>query len=171
VRDGGHPTCAFLATATVDYSIHPPTWFLNQHLQELLPDWSDPVQSLVVVLQKSAMPLLRKTKLVEQEKSRLRQEFLMFGQSLAKELQVLGYATEVFDPCNGLPTLSRPGETHLDHLALIQALLGHPRQRQGKCWVMEHPQWGKAVYPSVMVSAAQPGQLSQIVDAHCQLAH
>jgi hypothetical protein len=163
VRAHRDSTGSFLATATVEYSVHPPTWFLSHHLPQLLPDWSEPVQSLVVVLQKSSMPLLRKTKAVEQEKARLRHQFLEFGQALAQDLQALGYTTEVFDPCNGLPTLSRPGGTHLDDLALIQSVLGHQRHRQGACWVMEHPQWGKAVYPSVLVSAAQPSQLQQVV--------
>jgi hypothetical protein len=153
----------FLTSPSVEYSVHPPTGFLNHHLQQLLPDWTEPVQSLLVLLQQSAMPLLRKTRAVEQEKGQLRQQCLQFGQALADRLQVLGYTTEVFDPCNGLPTRSHPGSVHLDDLALIQAVLGHPRQRQGQCWVMRHPLWGKAVYPSVIVSTAPPSQLDQLI--------
>lgn len=162
--DWGQDTVGwFLASTSIEYSVHPPTGFLNHHLGQLLPDWTEPVQSLLVILQQSTLPLLRKTKAVEQEKGRLRQQFFQFGQELADQLQSLGYTTEVFDPCNGLPTRSNPGSVHLDDLALIQAVLGHQRQRQGQCWVMRHPRWGKAVYPSVIVSTAPPNRLDQLI--------
>jgi hypothetical protein len=156
----------FLASTSVAYSVHPPTWFLSQHRDQLLPDWAAnryPIGSLLILLQQSSMPLLRKTKAAEAEKAKLRHQFLSFGQVLVEQLQSLDCGAEVFDPCNGLPTHSRSGAIHLDDLALIHAVLGYPRCRQGRCWVMEHPQWGKAVYPSVIVSTASPTQLQRFL--------
>jgi hypothetical protein len=147
----------------MEYSVHPPNPFLKVHGRQLLPAWSVPISSVVIVLQPSQVPLLHTTKLVEQEKARLRQQLLNFGANLVRLLSQSGYLVEVFDPRSGLPTSSLPGNLHLDDLALIQSLLGYPARHQGQCRVMSHPIWGAAVYPGIIISAASPEVVQEAV--------
>lgn len=139
-----------------EWSVHVPNKFLQTHWRQLLPSWPVPVQSVIVWLQPSQIPLLRANQAVEQEKNRLREQLLLLGKDLAASLGQAGYPTEVFDPRSGLPTGSKPGSLHLDDLTLIQSLLGYPARHQGKCRVMVHPTWGAAVYPGIILSAATP---------------
>lgn len=66
-----------------------------------------------------------------------------------------GYLSDLIDPRTGYPQLSRPGEIPHDDTAVVQALLGFPVMHN-TCSVLEHPSWGSAVYPGILMSSAPP---------------
>jgi hypothetical protein len=108
--------------------------------------------------------LLRKSLASEASKNKLRLQFLSFALPVAEYLLLLGHSVELFDPRTGLPLLSSDGSLRLDDVAIAHALLGYPVYSYGGCSVVQHPTWGRAVYPSTLVSSAPPSLLQQIAD-------
>ena len=106
--------------------------------------------------------LLDKTPETEQQKQRLREQFIAFGQRFASKLYEIGYLSEIFDPQTGLPLLSEPGQLKLDDVAVVQACLGYQLIDRGGCSILQHPVWGSAVYPSILVSSARPEILESV---------
>jgi Methylmalonic aciduria and homocystinuria type D protein len=147
----------------MQWSVHPPSSFLQSHLDQLLPGWLEPVQSILIVLQHSEQSLLQRTTATEAEKRRLRQRFMRVGHQLITRLKSQNYQAEMFDPRTGLPLFSPPGTLHLDDIAVVRSTLGYPTHRQGECMTIKHPTWGSAVYPSILVSSAPPEALEQSV--------
>jgi hypothetical protein len=146
----------------LQYSIHQPSPFINNHRVDLLPDWQTPVQSVMVILQPCAVELNEITPVTEQQKQQLRRRFLYWAKRLIAALHQEGYVADGFDPRTGLPYGSRPGALTLDDVAVVQSVLGYPLVPSGDCRLVEHPIWGCGVFPSVVVSAAPPDALAQI---------
>jgi hypothetical protein len=143
-------------------SAHRPSPFICSHLGKLLPDWSLPAASVLIVLQFCTIDLLKRTPETEAHKQILRQQFLQFGYEVAAQLNALGHLAEVFDPRTGLPLLSRPGLISLDDVAIVRACLGYPTLESRGCSVILHPTWGSFVYPSTMLSSAEPALLELV---------
>lgn len=139
----------------VQMSVHPPSPFIANNLERVLPDWNLPVLWVIIVLQQSRYELVETSLQVEQEKERLREKFMRFGFDVAFTLRDRNYPSNLIDPRTGYPLLSRPGEIPHDDTAVVKALLDLPLIRN-RCRVLEHPQWGKAVYPSTLLTSAPP---------------
>lgn len=140
----------------MQYSVHWAHEFLHTHLEQLLPEWSVPVLSVLIVLQMSQLMLLDRTVETENHKQQLRKQFIDFGCAIAFKLREMGHLAEVFDPRTGLPLLSEPGQLRLDDVAVVQACLGYQLTDSGGCSILQHPTWGSAVYPSILISSADP---------------
>jgi hypothetical protein len=140
----------------MQYSTHQPSQFICTHLTGLLPAWSHPVASVLIVIQPCDGGLLHKTPQTEAQKHHLRQQFLEFGYQVATRLQHMGYLAEVFDPRTGLPLLSQPGRLTLDDVAIASSCLGYETTHSCGCDLILHPTWGSSVYPSTLLSSAQP---------------
>ncbi|MDP8962409.1 MAG: methylmalonic aciduria and homocystinuria type D protein [Cyanobacteriota bacterium] len=136
-------------------SVHRPSPFIVQNLERVLPDWNVPVLWVAIILQQSRYELVECTPEVEREKERLREKFMRFGFDVAFNLRDRGFLSNLIDPRTGYPLLSRPGEIPHDDTAVVKALLGFPIIRN-RCRVLEHPLWGKAVYPSTLLTSAPP---------------
>lgn len=154
----------------VEISIHPPSQFIAHNLERVLPDWQTPsVLWVVVILQQSQFQLVETTPCVEREKERLREKFMRFGCDLAFELCDRGFLTDAIDPRTGYPLLSRPGQISHNDTAVVKALLSFPIIHNN-CRVLVHPEWGTAVYPSIIMSCASPriikSVLHRVVDQH-----
>lgn len=147
----------------MQYSVHAPTLFIRKHLDKLLPDWSRPVGSVLVVLQPCTSELTQRTPAAESQKQQLRSQFLEFGYPVAAQLQQLGHLADLFDPRTGFPLLSRPGSLRLDDVAVARSCLGYPFTRCQGCSVILHPTWGSAVYPSTLLSSAEPSLVETVV--------
>ncbi|RDH50640.1 hypothetical protein CBF18_12025, partial [Mastigocladus laminosus WC112] len=80
---------------------------------------------------------------------------MRFGFDVAFNLRDRGYLTDLIDPRTGYPLLSRPGIVPHDDTAVVKALLNYP-VIENRCRVLVHPEWGMAVYPSILLSAAPP---------------
>jgi hypothetical protein len=160
-----HRHFLYLVTETgqaVQMSIHRPSSFVVQNLERVLPDWNLPVLWVVIVLQQAIYELVEITPEIEQEKERLREKFLRFGFEVAFSLREHSFLSNLIDPRTGYPLLSRPGEISHDDTAVVQALLGLPVIRN-RCCVLEHPVWGKAVYPSILLTSAPPPVIETIL--------
>ncbi len=148
------------------FSVHPPSPYIVRHQQRLLPDWDCAVLSMLVVLQPCSCNLFERSAIAERQKHQLRQNFLAMARQIASHLQVLGYATAVFDPRTGLPCDTRPGLI-LDDVAVARSCLGYGTVESHGCLMLLHPQWGSSVYPATVLTAAAPAVLAEI----CQQYH
>ena len=138
----------------MQYSVHSPTQFMQAYVDQLLPSWSRPMMSILVVLQQCPGAMLSRTLVTEMQKQQRREQFLQFGHQVALELEPMGHLVELFDPATGWPLRSPPGQLHLDDVAVVRAALQYPTVAQGNCTLVIHPDWESAVYPSVLVSSA-----------------
>ncbi len=147
----------------MEYSTHLPSDFITQHVTELLPEWPVPIRSVLLVMQHCPVPLVERSPETEDYKQQLRHQFIDFGYQVAARLRDLGHRTEIFDPKTGQPLLSAPGPMTLDDVAVVQAVLGYPLvETSGGCWILEHPRWGTAVFPAVLMSSTEPDVLDAI---------
>nr|WP_290223380.1 methylmalonic aciduria and homocystinuria type D protein [Trichocoleus desertorum] len=137
---------------------------MQTHADQLLPSWSQPILSILVVLQQCSSLMLSRTFATEMQKQQGRSQFLHFGAQVALELEPLGHLVELFDPVTGWPLRSSAGRLRLDDVAVVRAALDYPTKTQGNCILVIHPDWESAVYPSVLVSSA-PLDLLQTVAA------
>ncbi|MDZ7960416.1 MAG: methylmalonic aciduria and homocystinuria type D protein [Aulosira sp. DedQUE10] len=140
----------------VQISIHSPSRYICANCERILPDWK-PQSSLwvVIVLQQSRYQLQESIAVIEKEKERLREKFMRFGCDLAFNLRDRNYLTDLIDPRTGYPLLSHPGSVPHDDTAVVKALLNY-QVIKNKCCVLVHPDWGTAVYPSILISEAPP---------------
>ncbi|AFZ26133.1 hypothetical protein Cylst_4023 [Cylindrospermum stagnale PCC 7417] len=146
----------------VQISIHNPSQYICANCEQILPDWQQQqFLWVVVVLQQAQYPLEEKTAQAEIEKERLREKFMRFGCDLAFNLRDRGYLTDLIDPRTGYPLLSHPGAVPHDDTAVVKALLDYPVIKN-KCCVLVHPDWGTAVYPSVLISEAPPDIIQSV---------
>jgi hypothetical protein len=149
--------------ARIQYSVHPPSRFLVSHQAKLLPDWSCPARSMLIVLQPCNCELLERSPTAEAQKRELRRQFFQIGYAIAAQIKRLGHMVAIFDPRTGLPRLARPGALRLDDVAIVQAALGYQSIHSHGCAIAVHPRWGRAVYPSTLVSSIEPALLEQIL--------
>ncbi|MBW4444060.1 MAG: methylmalonic aciduria and homocystinuria type D protein [Plectolyngbya sp. WJT66-NPBG17] len=138
----------------MQYSVHPPSEYICQHSEKLLPEWSNPIRSIVVVLQPADRELTERCWETDLQKQVLRSQFLEFGFKVAKLLRQQGHLAELFDPKTGLPILSGAGSLRLDDVAVVRSTLGYEIAPVGNCFTIVHPIWGGAVYPSILMSSA-----------------
>lgn len=148
----------------VQMSVHRRSPFIAQNLERVFPDWVLPVTTcrVVIVLQQSRYPLADSAPHIEREKDRLRERFIGFGSDVLRNLRARGYLSDLIDPRTGYPQLSRPGEIPHDDTAVVKALLGF-RVIHNSCSVLEHPSWGSAVYPSILMSSASPQVIKPVL--------
>ncbi len=146
----------------MQYSVHPPTPFIQQHWRELLPDWSCAVGSVLITLQPLTFAPWHPMPITDQQKQWRRSQFLQWGQAIAEGVQQLGYTCDLFDPKTGFPLLSSPGSLGLDDVAGVRACLHYPTLEVSGCWVMIHPDWGTGVYPSVILASAPPEVIDRV---------
>ncbi len=147
----------------LQYSVHAPPEFIRTDLNRLLPSWSVPVLSVLVVLQLCQFAFLERTADTEVCKQQLRQRFIEFGNPIVFQLQEMRHLAEMFDPRTGLPLTLPPGQLHLSDVKVVNSVLGYSIDKSGKCAMIVHPTWGRAVYPSTLVSSAPPYILDNVV--------
>ncbi len=148
----------------MEISIHSPTQFIIKNQKGIIPEWEKPIKSIIIILQKSQFPLIEKTPLIEEEKNRLRDNFIQLGNKIISILNPQGIITEIIDPATGYPQISSPGEITHDDIKTIQILLNFPVTPYGKCKLINHPRWGNAVYPGIIMSTASPTQLNLLLN-------
>lgn len=143
---------------------HQPSPFIAQNLERVWSDWVLPVRTcrVILVLQQARYSLADTAPHVEREKDRLREKFMNFGLDVVRNLRDRGFLTDMIDPRTGYPQFSRPGEIAHDDTAVVKALLGFPVMHK-ICSILEHPNWGSAVYPGVLMSSASPQIIKPIL--------
>ncbi|MEB3359804.1 MAG: methylmalonic aciduria and homocystinuria type D protein [Synechococcales bacterium] len=151
------------ALADIQYAVHAPNAYICDHHQQLLPEWSRPARSLLVVLQRCPMSPTPPSQAVEASKNLLRDRFLALAETIAQPLMSQGHLVTYFDPKTGLPANSPVGSMAIDDVAVARSLLGYERICNNQCWCLVHPIWGQAVYPSTLVSSASHHHLLEVV--------
>lgn len=152
-------------TFRVEISIHPPSAYVQEHLQELLPNWQKDSISVIIFLQQAQISLTEISPEVEAEKQILWDNFIRWSDLLMNQLST--YATDAFDPRTGYPRRSKPGTLHHSDVPAVHAALGYPIEKNGDCAAIIHPHWGTAVYPSVMLSTAPADEMiNAIIKLH-----
>ncbi len=146
-------TFVFSKEREIQLYINHPSQFIKQNQQNLLPTWTVSIKSTIIVLQKSNFSLENSNHEIEKEKDYLRERFFRLGCNLVFTLRDSQYQSDLFDPRNGYPLLSRPGNITLNDTALVQDSLGFNVVKQ-RCSLLIHPQWGTAIYPSTIVTSA-----------------
>jgi hypothetical protein len=149
--------------APLEVYICRPTPFVQDNLEKMLPDWTLPTAWVVIILQKAQFGLCTRSPIVEREKQRLRERFMRFGVEIAFDLKEQGNLADLIDPRSGQPLLSHPGVLNHDDVKVVSTLLGF-HTAAGNCTRIFHPQWGDAVYPSVMLSSADPKQIKAVIE-------
>lgn len=144
-------------------SVHPPSAYIGTHQSALLPDWKRPVASVLVVLQPCPVSLFDRTRETEVYKQQLRQRFLQFAGSIARQLQQQSHHATLFDPRTGLPVAETPGALRLHDVAVVRSLLGYDTLECGGCLTIVHPHWQGAVYPATLLSSAPPATVEQVM--------
>lgn len=147
-----------------------PTPFVQDNLEKMLPDWTLPRAWVVIILQKARFPLLTCSHIVEQEKQRLRERFMRFGVEVACDIKDKGELADLIDPRNGQPLFSHPGGLCHDDVKVVSTLLGF-NTAPGDCMRLFHPQWGNAVYPSIILSSADPDTTAMFLKTAAQRFH
>lgn len=147
----------------LQYSVHPPTEFIRTHLDQLLPSWSLPVLSVIVVLQLCQFAFLEHTVDTEISKNQLRQQFIEFGTQIVFQLRAIGHLADIFDPCTGCSMTSPPGQLRLNDVKVVRGTLGYSIDYSSSCAMIVHPTWGRAVYPATLVSSAQPSVVEEVI--------
>jgi len=140
-----------------------PTPFVQDNLEQMLPDWTLPTAWVVIILQKAQCCLHDDCEGVEQEKQRLRERFMRFGVEVIFDLKQQGHLADLMDPRNGQPLLSHPGVVSHDDVTVISTLLGL-ETTAGDCPRIYHPQWGDAVYPSIILSSGTPQHIQVTIE-------
>jgi len=158
------PTLTLFAEAKSPLEVYicEPTPFVQDNLEKMLPDWTQPTAWVVIILQKAKFSLCTRSNIVEQEKQRLRERFMHFGVEVAFDLKKQGGLADLIDPRSGQPLLSHPGVLNHDDVTVVSSLLGFPRGT-GNCPCIFHPQWRDAVYPSVILSSADPKAITDVI--------
>jgi len=149
----------------LQYSVHTPPEFIRTNLDQLLPSWSLPVLSVLVVLQLCQFTFLERTVDTEISKNRFRQQFIEFGSQIVLQLKTMGHLADLFEPRTGRPMTSPPGQLWLSDVKLVHSTLGYAINHSGPCAMIVHPNWGRAVYPSTLVSSAPPHVLEGVVSS------
>lgn len=144
-------------------TVHTPNAYLCTHHAALLPDWQQPVASVLIVLQPCPVSLFDRTPETEIYKDLLRQQFLQFGESIVCLLQRQFHQATRFDPRSGLPIDAVPGTLRLHDVAIVRSLLGYDTLNCGGCLTIVHPHWQGAVYPATLLSSAPPATLEQVM--------
>lgn len=155
----------------MQYSVHPPSEFIRQHSEKLLPEWAAPIRSIVVVLQPADRELTDCCPETDRQKQVLRSQFLAFGLKVAAILRQQGHLADLFDPKTGLPLLSGSGSLRLDDVAVVRSTLGYATKSIGNCFTVIHPHWGSAVYPSILMSSASRDRVELTVAGLLECHH
>ncbi|MGV2828887.1 methylmalonic aciduria and homocystinuria type D protein [Myxosarcina sp. GI1(2024)] len=148
----------------VEIYLRRPSQFIIDNQKQLLPTWDRPVGQVILVLQQSRLSLERSDEAVAQEKDRLRERFFRFGCSLVFLLRDRNLLSDLFDPRNGYPLISRQGDVTLNDTAAIEALLGFEVTDCGDCALITHPYWGSGVYPATIVTIASFPAIESILN-------
>lgn len=137
----------------IEIFITTPHQFAREQQNLFFPSWDQALSYLILVLQRSSLPLSRTTPQVALEKNRLRANFISFGRDVITSLQSQQYLSDLFDPVTGHPLLSN-SDLVWDDNATVQALLNYPVISWQNCCLLQHPVWNHDVYPATIATSA-----------------
>ena len=150
----------------VEIWITPPSEYVREHQQQLLPGWKDEISYLVSVLQESHLSFKNSAPEVTAEKELLRTRFLRFGSQLIFALRDCQVESDLFDPRTGFSFLAN-SKHPLDDNAVVRTLLNYPLVPYHQCSLIIHPAWGDRVYPSTIATSADLSAIESCIKSAC----
>ncbi|WP_267383183.1 hypothetical protein [Cyanobacterium sp. uoEpiScrs1] len=148
----------------IEIYIQPPTKFIIDNYSILLPDCKFYPQTIAIILLEARMSLEKNNKQVQQEKQRLKKEFLKLGnkiQSIAKKEKWL---VEIIDPQNGKPINSTSSQINFDIVSIVHELLGFTfNNTNSGCKLLNHPLKATAIYPNIILSNIDHKQMDFLI--------
>ncbi len=148
----------------IEIYIQPPTQFLRGNYPKLLPEWLLCPRTIIIVLLHSQFALEQVTQQIQDEKTRLKDEFLKLGQKIQAVGRRKKCLVEVINPQDGKPINSASGEITFDIVAVVHELLGlsFSHTKDG-CKILRHPFQKTAIYPSLLVANGSHQVMNSIV--------
>jgi hypothetical protein len=138
-----------------------PSAYMVKHWPAILPDWTLRPQSIAICLLRSQIPLNLDHDPQRQEKDRLLQLFMAWGNHLLQQTLPLSHQLAVISPQDGKPLFSPPGDKPVDLVATVHQCLGLPYVRTpGGCKTLIHSQWQAAIYPGVVMTTMSLAEAS-----------
>ncbi|MDJ0843401.1 hypothetical protein [Crocosphaera sp.] len=137
----------------IEIYIHTPTQFIIDHVTDLLPTWKSIPRSILIILLYAKIPIETISQETEEEKERLKQEFLQLAHRMKQISEQDNYFIEIIDPQEGKPINFNDTKMNFDIIAIVNQSLGfnYYNTEQG-CKILHHPTQKTAIYPSLLVS-------------------
>lgn len=148
----------------VEIYIQPPTRFVIENHSRLLPEWKFYPQTMVIILLEAKMSLQTINQQVQQEKQRLKEEFLKLGENIRSVSQRKKWLIEIIDPQDGKPINSASGEITFDIVSVVRELLGFKLDdTSNTCKLLNHPLKKTAIYPNLLLSDVDPKKINSLI--------
>ena len=136
--------------------------FINQ--SKLLPSWQQLPQTLIFMLFKSRIKLNGSNLIKEQlEKDYLLAIFLNLSLKISQKMQEKNLYIAIICPKTGYPLYTQKGEEFFNIPSLINRHLPHFKTKKNYCDLI-HPQWGRKIYPSLILSSTSLELIQPIID-------
>lgn len=136
--------------------------FINQN--KLLPSWQESPKTLIFILLKSRIKLNGSDLIKEQlEKDYLLPIFLNLSLKIYQQTQEKNLDIAIICPKTGYPLYTQKGEEFFNIPSLITRHLPNFKTKEIYCDLI-HPQWGRKVYPSLILSSNSLELIKPIID-------
>lgn len=148
----------------IEIYIQPPTRFILENHSRLLPRCKFYPQIMVIILLEAKIYLEQTNQQVQQEKQRLKKEFLQLGENIRTVAQGKKWLIEVIDPQDGKPIYSASGETTFDIVSVVHDSLGFKfNDTNNNCKLLNHPLKKTAIYPNLLLSDIDNKQMNYLI--------
>ncbi|MGB5596645.1 MAG: methylmalonic aciduria and homocystinuria type D protein [Crocosphaera sp.] len=167
-----NPIIAAQETAKLPMEIYvkPMTKFMLENLYKLLPECNFYPKTVVIILLYSPIPIDSISQQVQEEKQRLKEEFLKLANNIKLTAQQKKYFIDIIDPQDGKPINSGAGTINFDIIAVVHDLLGFSFQNTNDgCKVLNHPIQKSAIYPSIFLSDATLNEMNFIIKKYLKI--
>lgn len=136
--------------------------FINQ--SKLLPSWQQLPKTLIFILLKSRIKLNGSDLIKEQlEKDYLLAIFINLSLKIYQKTQEKNLDVAIICPKTGYPLYTQKGEEFFNIPSLITRHLPNFKAKENYCSLI-HPQWGKNIYPSLILSPTSLELIQPIVN-------
>ncbi|MGP0129475.1 MAG: methylmalonic aciduria and homocystinuria type D protein [cyanobacterium endosymbiont of Rhopalodia musculus] len=149
----------------IEIYIQPPTRFVIENYSRLLPEYKFYPQTMVIILLEAEISLEKTNQQVQQEKQRLKKEFLKLGENIRAVAQREKWLIEVIDPQDGKPINSASGEITFDIVSVVHNSLGFRfNKTNNSCKLLNHPLKETAIYPNLILSDIDNKQMNYLIE-------
>lgn len=135
---------------------------INQ--SKLLPHWQKLPKTLIFIFLKSKIKLNGSDLIKEQlEKDYLLAIFVNLSLKISQKMQEKNLDIAIICPKTGYPLHTQKGEEFFNIPNLINRHLPHFKTKKNYCDLI-HPQWGRKIYPSLILSSTSLELIQPIID-------
>eukprot|EP01113_Clastostelium_recurvatum_P045478 TRINITY_DN7817_c0_g1_i2.p1 TRINITY_DN7817_c0_g1~~TRINITY_DN7817_c0_g1_i2.p1 ORF type:complete len:198 (-),score=33.15 TRINITY_DN7817_c0_g1_i2:150-743(-) len=159
----------------IEFSVHRPGPLLLRDilgaipsLRTKTPNAASELTNVLVVptFQPSNADLIDYGRGSEEEKDRLLENFVSWGNEVVRKLTGRQLWGDIVDPCSGQVIHSTPGPSTYNEVDACQQLLKYTTHRVGNmfpCAVISHPRWATSSYPATLFTTAPLATLLEVI--------